>query len=148
MNYSDKLKDPRWQKKRLEVLNHFGWKCKICDNKEKTLNVHHEYYEKGKEPWDYRLIDFMVLCQDCHELLHESHRLAKDMLKNQNIESELELIAFKKLSGEKYLENQNEFNTNRLMYANVDLSINLLCFYGNKEFKKEFIKILSNIYLI
>ena len=28
--YSDKLKSPKWQKKRLEVLNLRGFKCEKC----------------------------------------------------------------------------------------------------------------------
>jgi hypothetical protein len=52
MDYSQKLKDPRWQKKRLEILERDGWKCMACGDKEKTLHVHHIFYLPGKEPWD------------------------------------------------------------------------------------------------
>ena len=37
--YLEKLKDPRWQKKRLEILERDGWKCMACGEKEKTLRV-------------------------------------------------------------------------------------------------------------
>ena len=66
MNYSEKLKDPRWQKKRLEVLERDEWACTSCYDSESTLHVHHKYYEKGKEPWDYPMDSLLTLCDDCH----------------------------------------------------------------------------------
>lgn len=63
-NYSDKLKDPRWQKKRLEVLERAGWKCQVCDNDKDTLHVHHLAY-KG-EPWDAPDELLECLCEGCH----------------------------------------------------------------------------------
>ncbi len=32
--YWQKLQDPRWQRKRLEILNRAGWKCEKCGNAE------------------------------------------------------------------------------------------------------------------
>jgi hypothetical protein len=66
--YSEKLLDPRWQKKRLEVFQRDGFACQYCFDTESTLAVHHLYYEKGKEPWDYPLEALITLCSDCHEL--------------------------------------------------------------------------------
>jgi hypothetical protein len=37
MKYSDKLKDPRWQKKRLEVFERDGWCCQCCGDSESPL---------------------------------------------------------------------------------------------------------------
>jgi hypothetical protein len=51
--YVLKLKDPRWQKKRLEVMDRNAFTCSSCYSKTKTLNVHHPVYEKNKEPRDY-----------------------------------------------------------------------------------------------
>lgn len=65
--YMKKLKDPRWQKKRLEVLERDKWTCQICEDKEKTLHVHHTYYEKGIEPWDCLARTMITLCEDCHK---------------------------------------------------------------------------------
>lgn len=66
MTYSEKLKDPRWQKKRLEILERDGWACCHCQEKNETLHVHHHWYEKGKAPWDYPDTAFETLCKDCH----------------------------------------------------------------------------------
>lgn len=66
MNYSEKLKNPQWQKMRLKVFERDEWSCQLCGNNEVTLNVHHFYYEKDKEPWDYPLNCFITLCEECH----------------------------------------------------------------------------------
>jgi len=67
MNYSEKLKDPRWQKKRLEILERDGWKCMACGSKEETLHVHHICYFPKKEPWDIWSGFLITLCKDCHK---------------------------------------------------------------------------------
>ena len=65
--YLGKLKDPRWQKKRLEIFERDEWTCQICDSKETTLCVHHRVYLKDKEPWEYDNSLLVTLCEDCHE---------------------------------------------------------------------------------
>jgi hypothetical protein len=67
MTYAEKLRDPRWQKKRLEVLEAAGWACEWCSSSTKTLHVHHGYYRKGASPWDYGQEYLHALCYDCHE---------------------------------------------------------------------------------
>lgn len=70
--YFIKLKDPRWQKKRLEALTYGHWACEQCGGTESTLHVHHRQYFKGREPWDYKVGQLAVLCEDCHESTHAS----------------------------------------------------------------------------
>lgn len=67
MTYSEKLKHPLWQKKRLEVLNRSDFTCGMCGSKEKTLHVHHGYYSRGLMPWEYPDDAYHCLCFDCHE---------------------------------------------------------------------------------
>jgi len=67
MNYLEKLKDPRWQKIRLEIFQRDNWTCQSCGEITKTLHVHHWTYEKGLEPWDYPLEELVTLCESCHE---------------------------------------------------------------------------------
>lgn len=74
MTYAEKLKDPRWQKLRLEVLNRDNFTCISCYNKEKTLHVHHLTYEWGKDPWDYPEFNFLTLCEDCHSEIEEGRK--------------------------------------------------------------------------
>lgn len=63
--YSEKLKDPRWQKKRLEILDRDQFTCQFCFDKESTLHVHHIKYVN--EPWQIDNKYLISLCFDCHE---------------------------------------------------------------------------------
>ena len=70
MTYSEQLKSPLWQRKRLEVMKALGFKCQSCGDPLKTLNVHHKKYKAGRKAWEYELTDFSVLCNDCHKIAH------------------------------------------------------------------------------
>ena len=72
--YSEKLKDPRWQKMRLKVLDRDDWACQICGDNESTLHVHHRYYKKGCNPWDYPMESLVVLCEGCHDSEREGRK--------------------------------------------------------------------------
>lgn len=75
-SYSELLKDPRWQKCRLLVLQRDKFTCKFCKDKETTLHVHHKEYKYGAYPWDYPLTNFLTLCEHCH-------KLASDLIDNK-----------------------------------------------------------------
>lgn len=77
MSYSDLLKDPRWQRKRLEVMQYAGFKCVRCGDKETTLNVHHIRYIHGRKPWDYDYHELECLCEPCHKREHGLDREVK-----------------------------------------------------------------------
>lgn len=64
--YAAKLRDPRWQRRRLEVLNRDDWTCRKCFGSEDTLHVHHRRYITGREPWDYPDELLVTLCEMCH----------------------------------------------------------------------------------
>lgn len=68
--YLEKLKDPRWQKRRLEIMDRDNFQCCNCKSKTEELNVHHLYYEKDKEPWDAEDKYLITFCSSCHELRH------------------------------------------------------------------------------
>lgn len=70
MTYSEKLKDPRWQKLRLAVLQRDEWRCQYCGDTKTTLHVHHRYY-LGKNPWDTPEECLQTLCEDCHSTLYK-----------------------------------------------------------------------------
>lgn len=71
MTYANKLKDPRWQKKRLQILERDEWSCVICGDKESTLHVHHLFYTRNKEPWDIDDRSLVTLCDECHQREHD-----------------------------------------------------------------------------
>lgn len=71
MTYAEKLKDPRWQKRRLEILNYHNYTCSKCLNgidDGVTLHVHHTKYIDGFDPWEYSDCYLTVLCEDCHKI--------------------------------------------------------------------------------
>ena len=80
-SYSEKLKDPRWQKMRLKILERDGWCCRICRKKDKTLHVHHLQY--GDEPWETEDRYLITVCADCHE---------EFATKRKNAEKELAIV--------------------------------------------------------
>ena len=65
-NYSELLKDPRWQKCRLKILERDNFTCQKCGDNETTLNIHHLKYKTGKMPWDYSDKTLITLCKHCH----------------------------------------------------------------------------------
>lgn len=77
MSYSEYLKDPRWQKKRLEIFERDEWECRGCFDTTKTLHVHHTHYEKGLKPWEYENYSLITLCEDCHKRMR-TRRLNSD----------------------------------------------------------------------
>jgi hypothetical protein len=66
MTYIEKLRDPRWQKKRLKIFKRDQFICQSCYDSESTLVVHHLIYDKNKDPWDYKDEYLITLCEDCH----------------------------------------------------------------------------------
>jgi 5-methylcytosine-specific restriction endonuclease McrA len=80
MTYSDKLRSPLWQKKRLEILQRDGWKCKFCGSEIKNLQVHHILYKK-RDPWDYPDFVYQTVCDDCHALRQELTDKAVDAVR-------------------------------------------------------------------
>jgi len=106
MNYSDQLKSPKWQKKRLDILNLRGFKCEKCNCEENQLHVHHRFYLKNRKAWEYDNDVFQVFCHICHENEHKKEDQKKfeisdiwlffiqryELVNNQNVLSLLELM--------------------------------------------------------
>lgn len=75
-SYAEKLKDPKWQRARLKILERDKFSCRACFSQEKTLHVHHMYYKRNLEPWEYPPESLVTLCEDCHEDYEDQvHRL-------------------------------------------------------------------------
>lgn len=80
MTYADKLRSPKWQRKRLEILERAGWKCQSCGATDKNLQVHHLVYSK-RDPWDYADDCYQSLCDECHAIRQELSDKASNALK-------------------------------------------------------------------
>ncbi len=75
--YWQKLKDPCWQKLRLEAMQKAEFRCEVCMDDESSLNVHHKEYFKGHEPWEYDVEQLAVLCEPCHESHHDEFNVLR-----------------------------------------------------------------------
>jgi hypothetical protein len=71
MTYSEQIKHPKWQKRRLQIMEKAGFRCENCGTDEVTLNVHHILYRDGYIIWEYADEDLVCLCEDCHGIAHE-----------------------------------------------------------------------------
>jgi len=84
-DYAKLLKNPKWQRKRLEIMQRDNFECKKCRGSDVELNVHHKEYIKGKNPWEYEDDNLITLCVYCHqeiELLKNSEYIKQFHQKN------------------------------------------------------------------
>jgi hypothetical protein len=75
MEWKEQYKHPKWQKKRLEILERDEYMCIRCCDNESTLHVHHKYYDSDKLMWDYPDSCYLTLCNECHWLEHEAIKI-------------------------------------------------------------------------
>jgi 5-methylcytosine-specific restriction endonuclease McrA len=65
-SYQRLLRDPRWQRRRLQILARDKWTCQECGATERELHVHHTLYVRGKMPWEVPMRSLVTLCVTCH----------------------------------------------------------------------------------
>jgi len=65
MTYKEKLKDPRWITKSIEIKER-DITCQKCGSK-LNLEIHHHRYLRFTDPWDYPDNYLITLCRDCHQ---------------------------------------------------------------------------------
>lgn len=82
MSYSEKLKQPLWQRKRLEIFNRDNFQCTKCKAVDKELQVHHLDYIEGIQPWEYPNDMLTTLCVDCHSNEGERPKHEKYLLQS------------------------------------------------------------------
>lgn len=85
--YSGKLKHPKWQRKRLEIMQRDDFTCQMCKDTETTLHVHHLEYSDG-EPWEIENDKLVTLCEICHEIIEDYVKsvIEPARIKPENIE--------------------------------------------------------------
>ena len=98
MIYVEKLKDPRWQKRKAEVCAVANWKCQDCGGEDKNLHVHHKRYLKdgtGKmnDPWEYSDGDLVCVCMDCHGLREQVAASSRILFQQVNPQVALAFLA-------------------------------------------------------
>ncbi len=109
MTYSQKLRDPRWQKKRLQIFERDNWACLFCGSKDKNLQVHHVAYRK-LDPWEYPDYLYQTLCEDCHAIRQELTDKIVDAMR----------IALKEIPEQRLLDVANRFCAEAMV--EIDLS--------------------------
>jgi hypothetical protein len=65
--YQKKLAHPKWQKKRLVIMQRDNFYCQYCNVADEELHVHHRYYLPNTEIWDYPDESLITLCNSCYE---------------------------------------------------------------------------------
>lgn len=101
MTYEEKLKSPKWQKKRLEIMQRDNFTCVVCGRgiKDDTpLQVHHLKYLKNVEPWNYADDYLITLCNECHSKVHDGTIVIPF----------IKIVPFKEISTENLKQDENE----------------------------------------
>lgn len=101
-DYKELLKDPRWQKMRLQVFERDQWTCKGCGSTSSTLHVHHLYYRHNCAPWEYPIDALKTLCDLCHQfeehLKSSSDFLSREAKRNGLTQVEVYRLMLKEVS--------------------------------------------------
>ena len=121
LTYAEKLLDPRWQQKRLRVLERDKFTCQLCNDAETTLHIHHFFYISGYEPWDYKDEDLITYCKHCHSLVEFAKTHFKDVQEivgafKHTINGEYRIYAFIR-------DTQNSLHCSIFNYDNVENKI-------------------------
>lgn len=64
--YAEKLRDPRWQKRRLEIFQRDDWTCQLCSRTDLELHLHH-LHRTTEDPWDEPDLHLLTVCRLCHD---------------------------------------------------------------------------------
>lgn len=141
-SYSDKLKDVRWQKKRLQIMAKQEWTCQNCGDTQSPLHVHHTEYKAGLEPWEYPEEMLICLCESCHESTHKASKTAiidplEYEYKNGNIEENARGYVgyIRGLSGAYYEREKKPRNLENERLQDERLYSKILIFLRNKRYQ-------------
>jgi len=96
-NYKEQLNDPRWQQKRLRIMERDRFSCCCCGLDFMTLNVHHLYYLKDLKPWEYDDEAMVTLCESCHEFAHTSLKKIAAIISFHVLKNEMDLTTVSEL---------------------------------------------------
>lgn len=77
--YYKDLKDPRWKAFREFIFAVRGCRCEKCGSELEGLVIHHGtcekpvYHKYYSHPWEYTCNEVVVLCNECHQEVHNIH---------------------------------------------------------------------------
>jgi hypothetical protein len=84
IQYAEKLNSPLWHRRRQEIIDRDGGKCKLCLSRD-YLQVHHLGYILGADPWQYPDDFLITLCEKCHSREEAFKKLIKDEIRSISI---------------------------------------------------------------
>ena len=70
MTYQEQIQSPKWQRKRLEIMQRDNFTCVDCGFDDRMLHVHHTLYVRGRMIWEYSNGVLTTLCDICHYYIH------------------------------------------------------------------------------
>lgn len=80
LTWAEQYRHPQWQRRRLERLQAANYACESCEGTEATLHVHHRRYFRGRMVWEYSDAELEVLCEECHERVHQAREKLKTIV--------------------------------------------------------------------
>ena len=130
--YSEKLKNPLWQKKRLEILNRDNFTGVLCSDTETELHIHHKEYKWGNKPWEYPEDNFQTLCKRCHKIVE----YFKDYNLTPLISSKYQMVDDSHwVISTIFKESNNELTLAMNYYSDDTNKLELITLLSNSEFK-------------
>jgi hypothetical protein len=108
MTYAEKLRDPRWQRVRLKIMERDDFACRDCSDKTKNLQVHHCAYV-GRDPWNAPESVLLTLCEVCHS-------------KRQVLENEIHLTLGRIMAKLTNTQDETEESFSELEWISIELS--------------------------
>jgi hypothetical protein len=115
--YAEKLRDPRWQKARLGRLEQAQWRCERCGDASSELQIHHNWYIKNLEPWDYSPDQLTVLCADCHDYAGTVHARLREILSTASVGKQESIASTIAAGGKCELTNYENCESRRIRLA-------------------------------
>ncbi len=115
MSYAEKLKHPHWLALRARLFQEQRHLCNDCGEyfgDSKGLELHHCWYECGKDPWDYPDDCFLVLCRKCHvtrQKVQNSAQVVLGQLSRLLSVEELKVLTFELVARKSDLQRNEVF---------------------------------------
>jgi hypothetical protein len=78
-DYGELLRDPRWQKKRLKILERDNFTCRDTGATDEELQVHHCWYAKGP-PWETPDAVLLTLSKSAHQRRQHAENEIKELM--------------------------------------------------------------------
>lgn len=84
-SFREQYKSDAWGNRSREVIASHAF-CNSCrrSREEVRLNVHHAVYRRGVALADHDTSDLVVLCENCHELIHAVNNDFREVAANCN----------------------------------------------------------------